>query len=64
MVKSSNVRSLHLKWSVPIIGATGSAVVVRKIVYMTGAQAIWAINETTGKTMALFRCTQMVLYPR
>jgi uncharacterized protein (TIGR00369 family) len=23
-----------------------------------------AINETTGKTMALFRCTQMVLYPR
>lgn len=23
-----------------------------------------AINQTTGKTMALFRCTQMVLYPR
>jgi len=23
-----------------------------------------AINETTGKTMALFRCTQMVLWPR
>jgi len=23
-----------------------------------------AINRTTGKTMALFRCTQMVLYPR
>lgn len=23
-----------------------------------------AINETTGKTMAVFRCTQMVLYPR
>ncbi|RAK56214.1 PaaI family thioesterase [Phenylobacterium soli] len=23
-----------------------------------------AINETTGKTMALFRCTQMILYPR
>ena len=23
-----------------------------------------AANETTGKTMALFRCTQMVLYPR
>ena len=23
-----------------------------------------AVNETTGKTMALFRCTQMVLYPR
>ena len=21
-------------------------------------------NRTTGKTMALFRCTQMVLYPR
>ena len=23
-----------------------------------------AVNQTTGKTMALFRCTQMVLYPR
>ena len=23
-----------------------------------------AINETTGKTIAVFRCTQMVLYPR
>ncbi|RAK63365.1 PaaI family thioesterase [Phenylobacterium kunshanense] len=23
-----------------------------------------AVNETTGKTMAVFRCTQMVLYPR
>jgi 1,4-dihydroxy-2-naphthoyl-CoA hydrolase len=23
-----------------------------------------AVNKTTGKTMALFRCTQMVLYPK
>ncbi len=23
-----------------------------------------AVNETTGTTMALFRCTQMILYPR
>ena len=23
-----------------------------------------AVNQTTGKAMALFRCTQMVLYPR
>lgn len=23
-----------------------------------------AVNTTTGKTMALFRCTQMILYPR
>ena len=23
-----------------------------------------AVNEATGKTMALFRCTQMVLWPR
>jgi uncharacterized protein (TIGR00369 family) len=23
-----------------------------------------AVNRTAGKTMALFRCTQMVLYPR
>jgi uncharacterized protein (TIGR00369 family) len=24
----------------------------------------FAVNRTTGKTMALFRCTQMLLYPR
>ena len=32
-----------------------------------GMTQVWdaeAVNETTGKTMALFRCTQMVLYPR
>jgi uncharacterized protein (TIGR00369 family) len=23
-----------------------------------------AVNRSTGKTMALFRCTQMILYPR
>ena len=23
-----------------------------------------AVNRTTGKTMALFRCTQMILHPR
>jgi uncharacterized protein (TIGR00369 family) len=23
-----------------------------------------AVNATTGKTMALFRCTQMILYPK
>ena len=23
-----------------------------------------AVNQTTGKTMALFRCTQMILWPR
>lgn len=22
------------------------------------------VNQTTGKTIALFRCTQMILYPR
>ncbi len=28
---------------------------------------VWDVevtNEATGKTIALFRCTQMILYPR
>jgi uncharacterized protein (TIGR00369 family) len=42
---------------------TGSA----RLVHGGRTTQVWdaeAVNETTGKTMALFRCTQMVLYPR
>ena len=31
---------------------------------MTQVWDAQAVNRTTGKTMALFRCTQMVLYPK
>jgi uncharacterized protein (TIGR00369 family) len=38
-----------------------------RLVHGGRATQVWdaeAVNRTTGKTMALFRCTQMVLYPR
>jgi 1,4-dihydroxy-2-naphthoyl-CoA hydrolase len=38
-----------------------------RLVHGGRSTQVWdaeAVNETTGKVMALFRCTQMVLYPR
>jgi len=38
-----------------------------RLVHAGRSTQVWdaeAVNETTGKTMALFRCTQMVLWPR
>jgi len=38
-----------------------------RLVHGGRSTQVWdaeAVNKTTGKTMALFRCTQMVLYPR
>jgi uncharacterized protein (TIGR00369 family) len=38
-----------------------------RLVHGGGTTQVWdatVTNEATGKTIALFRCTQMVLYPR
>jgi len=38
-----------------------------RLVHAGRSTQVWdaeAVNKTTGKTMALFRCTQMILYPR
>jgi 1,4-dihydroxy-2-naphthoyl-CoA hydrolase len=35
--------------------------------HLGGQTHVWdaeVVNETTGKKMALFRCTQMILQPR
>jgi len=40
---------------------------VARLVHGGRMTQVWdaeAVNETTGKTMALFRCTQMVLWPK
>ena len=40
---------------------------VARLVHGGRNTQVWdseAVNQTTGKTMALFRCTQMVLWPR
>ncbi len=42
---------------------TGAA----RLVHGGRTTQVWdaeATNQTTGKAMALFRCTQLVLYPR
>jgi uncharacterized protein (TIGR00369 family) len=38
-----------------------------RLVHAGRTTQVWdaeAVNRTTGKTIAIFRCTQMVLYPR
>jgi len=40
---------------------------VARLVHGGRMTQVWdaeAVNETTGKTIALFRCTQMILWPR
>src|ERR1700730_6651327 len=50
-ISSANVGTLHLVWSVPVVGASGSAVTVKKIVYVTGIDDILAVNESTGTVL-------------
>lgn len=45
----------------------GTVACVAKAVHLGKTTQVWdavVTNQTTGKTMALFRCTQMVLYPK
>ncbi|MFG6465484.1 PaaI family thioesterase [Roseateles sp. BYS87W] len=45
----------------------GRVTCVAKAVHLGKTTQVWdavVTNATTGKTMALFRCTQMVLYPQ
>ena len=49
IINNSNVGSLVSVWNVSIGGLSGTPVVSNGIVYVTGSQAIWALNESTGK---------------
>ena len=45
----------------------GTAACVAKAVHLGRTTQVWdavVTHKDTGKTMALFRCTQMVLYPK
>ena len=45
----------------------GGVAVEAKLVHGGGTTQVWdavVTNETTGKTIALFRCTQMILRPK
>ena len=48
-ITSSNVGELSMVWSTAIGGLSGTPVVVNGIVYVTGSNSIWAVNEMTGK---------------
>jgi uncharacterized protein (TIGR00369 family) len=63
-----NFTTVELKTN--FLGTAREGEVVRgeaKMAHGGRTTQVWdaeAINETTGEAMALFRCTQMVLYPR
>ena len=66
--KEASFTTVELKTNFLSSARTGERVVgVATPVHLGGRTHVWDVvvtNETTGKTMALFRCTQMVLKPR
>ena len=65
---ASGFTTLELKSNFLASAKAGEAVACEARLVHGGRQTqVWdaeVTNETSGKTMALFRCTQMVLYPR
>jgi len=65
---ASGFTTIELKANYLGTAKEGEAVACKaRLVHGGRMTQVWdaeAVNETTGKTMALFRCTQMVLYPR
>jgi uncharacterized protein (TIGR00369 family) len=60
--------TIELKANYLGTGKAGDVISCRaRLVHGGRMTQVWdaeAVNETSGKTIALFRCTQMVLYPR
>jgi uncharacterized protein (TIGR00369 family) len=65
---ASGFTTVELKSNFLGTAKEGEVVVTRARPVHTGrATQVWdaeVVNETTGKPMALFRCTQMVLWPK
>ena len=65
---ASGFTTVELKSNFLGTAREGEVVVTRaRMVHGGRTTQVWdaeVVNETTGKTMALFRCTQMVLWPR
>jgi uncharacterized protein (TIGR00369 family) len=65
---ASGFTTIELKANFLATAKVGDVVAARGwLVHGGRTTQIWdaeAVNETSGKTMALFRCSQMVLYPR
>jgi uncharacterized protein (TIGR00369 family) len=65
---ASGFTTIELKANYLGTAKVGEAVAcAARLVHGGRTTQVWdaeAVNRSTGKTMALFRCTQMVLYPR
>ncbi len=65
---ASGFTTIEIKTNYLASARTGETVTCEaRLVHSGRTTQVWdaeAVNETTGKTMALFRCTQMVLWPR
>jgi len=65
---ASGVTTIELKTNFLGTAKEGETIICRARLAHGGRMTqVWdaeAVNETTGKIIALFRCTQMILYPR
>ncbi|UGQ46451.1 PaaI family thioesterase [Massilia endophytica] len=64
---ANNFTTVELKSNHLGTAREGVIAVTAKAVHLGRTTQVWdanVINKATGKTLALFRCTQMVLYPK
>jgi 1,4-dihydroxy-2-naphthoyl-CoA hydrolase len=64
---AQNFTTIELKSNHLGTARDGAVVATAKAVHLGRTTQVWdatVINKATGKTIALFRCTQMVLYPK
>jgi len=65
---ATSFTTLELKANFLGTAREGEAIAcVARLVHGGRTTQVWdaeAVNETTGKTIALFRCTQLLIYPR
>ncbi len=64
---ASGFTTIELKSNFLGTARDGGVAVEAKLTHGGGSTQVWdavVTNETTGKTIALFRCTQMILRPK
>ena len=64
---AENFTTIELKSNHLGTAREGVVLATAKAVHLGRTTQVWdatVVNQATGKTMALFRCTQMILYPK
>ena len=64
---AENFTTIELKSNYLGTAREGVVIATAKAVHLGRTTQVWdatVVNQATGKTMALFRCTQMILYPK